>query len=162
MKSIYKITMATAMVFAFLLGPVQHYDLRAENINLVIDKAKLLRLKQPASMIIIGNPSIADATVRNGTLMILMGKSYGNTNLIALDSAGEEIANISLIVSPPEQQALVVYKGINNTSYICNPRCARVLSIGDEITTFNAVKEQIGNKNAMAAGGSAGSAPPPQ
>ena len=39
------------------------------------DQSQLLRLPRPASEVIIGNPSIADATILNTTMVVLTGRS---------------------------------------------------------------------------------------
>jgi len=152
MAGIKTIGKAVFILAVFTLAMIPSAYAAPKDVSLVPDKAKILRLDRPASTIIIGNPAIADATVRNGNMMILTGKSYGSTNLIALDGAGEEIANINLTVAPPEYQTLWLYKGVDHASYNCNPRCARVLAIGDEKGSFNHIDEQTRKKTSLASG----------
>ncbi len=153
---------AVLIVAGFMLALVPSADVLAREVKLVPDKAKILRLDRPASTIIVGNPAIADATIRSGSMMVLTGKSYGNTNLIALDGAGEEIANINLTVAPPEARTLWLYRGVAHVSYNCNPRCARVLAIGDEKGAFNLTNDQIGKKTGLATGDASTSGAAPQ
>ncbi|MEZ5828402.1 MAG: pilus assembly protein N-terminal domain-containing protein [Hyphomicrobiales bacterium] len=54
------------------------------DIEVLIDEATLLRLERPAAEIVVGNPSIADVAVQNGKSIVLTGKSFGETNLIAI------------------------------------------------------------------------------
>lgn len=144
---------ALALTGAFLMTALPS-DVRAagQDIDLTIDIAKLLRLKRPAATIVVGNPSIADATVRSGTMMVLMGKSYGNTNLIALDGAGQEIVHLNLTVSPPEFRALSLYRGTDRYSYSCNPRCDRVLALGDPAKPFKDLNDEYRAKTENALG----------
>lgn len=162
-KSMKIAAMALAGCLLLTALPTSANAERAD-IDLIIDIAKLLKLKRPAATIIIGNPSIADATVRSGTMMVLMGKSYGNTNLIALDAAGQEILHINLTVSPPEYRAVSLFRGVERYSYSCNPRCDRVLALGDKATPFKELNEQYVNKtaNALGEGASSGSGSNPQ
>ncbi len=162
MAGIKAIGKAVFILAVFMLMAIPSGQAASKDISLVPDKARILRLERPASTIIIGNPAIADATIRNGSMMILTGKSYGSTNLIALDGAGEEIANINLTVAPPEYQTLWLYKGVDHASYNCNPRCARVLAIGDEKGSFNHIEEQIRKKTSLASGDGAPAGAAPQ
>ena len=60
----------------------------AADINVILDQAKLVKLPERVATIVIGNPLIADATVQTGGLMVITGKGYGATNIIALDRTG--------------------------------------------------------------------------
>ena len=51
--------------------------------------ARILRISAPAATVIIGNPGVADVTIQDPQTLVLTGKSYGQTNLIVLDSAGQ-------------------------------------------------------------------------
>lgn len=162
MAGIKMIAKAAFLLAVMTMAGLPFASAMARDVSLVPDKAKILRLERPAATIIIGNPAIADATIRSGSMMILTGKSYGNTNLIALDATGEEIANINLTVAPPEYQTLWLYKGVDHASYNCNPRCARVLAIGDEKGSFNHIDEQTRKRTGLASGesGTSSGAPP--
>ncbi len=58
----------------------------AEVVSVVLDQAKLMRLPDRVSTIVIGNPSIADGTLQAGGLLVVTGKGYGTTNMMILDS----------------------------------------------------------------------------
>lgn len=156
---------ALALAGAFLLTALpSNVHAERRDIDLTIDIAKLLKLKRPATTIVVGNPSIADATVRSGTLMVLMGKSYGTTNLIVLDGAGQEIVHLNLTVSPPEHRALSLYRGTARESYSCNPRCDRVLALGDATEPFRTLNEEyrLKTENALGDGSSPSGGGSPQ
>jgi hypothetical protein len=63
--------------------------------------------------------------------MVITGKSYGTTNLIALDSSGSPVAESVLRVEPA-QNALIVHRGMSRESYSCSPRCEPTINLGDE------------------------------
>ena len=48
-----------------------------------------MRLPERVATIVIGNPLIADATLQSGGILVLTGKGYGATNLLALDRVGQ-------------------------------------------------------------------------
>src|SRR5207302_7516353 len=57
----------------------------AADLGVTLDQARLVRLPERVATIVIGNPLIADAAVQSGGLMVITGKGYGITNIIALD-----------------------------------------------------------------------------
>ena len=60
----------------------------ADTIDVILDQAQTLRLPDRVGTIVVGNPLIADVTVQSGGLMVVTGKGYGRTNVIALDHHG--------------------------------------------------------------------------
>jgi Flp pilus assembly secretin CpaC len=53
-----------------------------------LDQAKVLKLPEKTATLVVGNPLIADVAVQPGGIMVVTGKSYGVTNLVALDRGG--------------------------------------------------------------------------
>ncbi len=76
--------------------------LSAADINVVLDQARLVKLPERVATIVIGNPLVADISLQGGGgTMVVTGKSYGVTNLIALDRAGAVLMNSSVEVKGP-------------------------------------------------------------
>ena len=121
-------------------------------IDVKIDRAKVMRVSRPASMIIIGNPAIADATIKDSQTLIITGKQYGTTNLIVLDVDGEPIADEVLNVQSSLDNQVVVYKGASRTTLACSPNCEPVYRIGDNQETLQNLSSQINVHKSMAAG----------
>ena len=112
-------------------------------IDVRIDRAKVMRVSRPASMVIIGNPAIADATIKDSQTLIITGKQFGSTNLIVLDAAGEPIADEILSVSSATSGNVVVYKGAERYTLHCNPDCESVYHVGDQKDHLAALASQI-------------------
>ena len=93
---------------------------------------------------------IADAAVQSGGWMILTGKSYGTTNIIALDRGGAILMEKSIEVQGP-RDVVVVYRGIERVTYSCTPECERRLTLGDSQVAFGMDAAQITGRNALAA-----------
>jgi hypothetical protein len=106
---------------------------RAEDtITVTLDRARIVKLPDRTQTLVIGNPIIADVTpLKTNGLMVITGKSYGTTNLIALDSSGNPVAESVLRVEPA-QNALIVHRGMSRESYSCSPRCEPTINLGDE------------------------------
>ena len=115
----------------------------AEPITVVVDRAKVMRVSRPADIVIIGNPAIADATIQDNQTLIITGRSFGTTNLIVLDAAGQAIADEVLIVAAPNDQVVTVYRRASRQTYSCTPECSPTLTIGDNSVVFDSVNAQI-------------------
>lgn len=115
-------------------------------VDAVIDEAKLVRLDTAAAQLIVGNPAIADVTPSGGRILVVTGKSYGTTNVIALDTAGREILNARVSVANGSAHVVRVYKGTAQMSLHCSPECQRTLTIGDDKAQFEPLAEVVAKK----------------
>ena len=122
----------------------------AETITVVLDQAKILRLPERVASIVIGNPAVADGTLQTGGLLVVTGKGYGTTNLIALDGRGTVLAEHSVKVAAPRDGMVTVYRGVNRETWSCAPRCEQSIVLGDAPDYFNGVINQIGARNGHA------------
>lgn len=100
-------------------------------ISVNVNMARILRINAPAATVIIGNPAIADVTIQDAQTLILTGKSYGQTNLIILDSAGNPIADTFIEVIQTSDDVMTVYLGLARTTLACEPVCQPTATLGD-------------------------------
>lgn len=115
----------------------------AGSIEVIVDRAKVMRIARPADVVIIGNPAIADATIQDSQTLIITGRSFGTTNLIILDVAGQPIAEETIVVSPQNDQVVTVYRRASRQTLSCTPECSPMLAVGDNQGDFDAVNSQI-------------------
>jgi hypothetical protein len=143
-------------VLAFLVaGPWTPSPARAadEVIGISVDQAQLVTLPDRVSTIIIGNPLIADATLQGGGILVVTGKGYGATNLLALDRTGRVLMSRTVEVrSAGTSDIVTVFKGVERESYSCAPNCERRITLGDSPAFFNATLSQSGARNGQAQG----------
>ena len=138
-----------AMALAF--GAVALSPAYAGHVTVNVDEARVIRLPQNVATIVIGNPLIADATLQGGVL-VLTGKGYGTTNLVALGRDGQVVSSDEVeVVAPKSTDLVVVYKGTERESYSCAPVCERRITLGDGVTYFNNTLQQSGVRNREAA-----------
>ncbi len=135
-----------------LIGVKGAADAAGEPLTVVLDQAKLVKLPERVATIIIGNPLIADISLQSGGLMVVTGKSYGKTNLIALDRAGATLVETSIEVSAARDGVVVVYRGAERESYSCIPACERRNTLGDSSPFFDATLAQSVGRSAQAQG----------
>ena len=112
---------------------------QADDLIVRYDQSQLLRLPRPVSEIIIGNASIADVTVQGGNLLVITGKTFGVTNIIALDSEKNIIQDQRILVERDEHSVINLHKGAMRQTYSCTPNCSPMLTIGDDPEFFGKV-----------------------
>ncbi|MGO9023521.1 MAG: pilus assembly protein N-terminal domain-containing protein [Beijerinckiaceae bacterium] len=123
-----------------------------ETLLVKVDQAQPVKVPAGTQTLIIGNPTIADVTlVKQGGVMVVTGKGYGETNLIALDAAGDPVAE-KMIKVVAGDDALIVQRGLDRQSYTCAPRCQPTVRLGDETKYFGEVAAQVQAHNAQASG----------
>jgi Flp pilus assembly secretin CpaC len=124
----------------------------AGSLSVTVDHAKVMRISRPADIVIIGNPAIADAAIRDSRTLIITGRSFGTTNLIVLDAEGNSIADEIITVSAPNDQIVTVYRRASRQSYSCTPECSPVLVVGDNTAAFDSITAQIKARGALSGG----------
>jgi len=111
------------------------------------DEASVVPLVKNPATVVVGNPGIADVSVQNGNLLVVMGKNYGTTNVIALDGTGEQIAEFEVSVTTGGRHEVSLHRGsIARITYNCAPTCERELNVGDGVPEFEQIFKQITNK----------------
>jgi hypothetical protein len=137
-----------------LLTPAAALEAKLDaRLELAVDRATIVRAPDNTATIVIGNPLIADATTQKSGVLVVTGKSFGSTNIMLLDSAGQVLSETIVHVGLGRQDGMVVVqKGQKRESFACNPRCEPVLAIGDNPETFSQTASQITMRGGMSAG----------
>ncbi len=99
-----------SLVLAIAGGAVP--AIAAEPISVVVDQASLVRLPEKAASVVIGNPLIADVSLQPGGMVVVTGKGYGATNVLAIDRSGAVILDRVVNVSSPNDRIMTVYRGV--------------------------------------------------
>lgn len=124
-----------AFAFAVLIGapalPVSAETTGAP-VSVKVNMARILRISAPANTVIIGNPRVADVTIQDPQTLVLTGKSFGQTNMIVLDSQGNAIADTLVEVVQAQTDLVTVYMGDARTTLACAPVCQPTIMLGDD------------------------------
>jgi len=122
----------------------------AEVVTVYLDQAKIITIPQTTVTVVIGNPLFVDASMlRSSGKLVLTGKGYGETNLVTLDKNGETLSETTVRVLPGGTN-LIVQRGVDRESYICNPRCQPTVSLGDSTKYMGETSGQIASRNGAA------------
>ena len=121
---------AFVLAFAVMASGLAMRPVAAADLTVVLDQAQVMTLPDRVGTIVVGNPLIADVSLQAGGTLVVTGRGYGTTNIIALDRAGATLMTKSVLVVGPRDN-VVVYRGVDRESYSCAPRCERRLTLGD-------------------------------
>ena len=143
-----------AAITAGLLLPPQVSLARnaGDQIAVIVDQAKLIKLPERVATLVVGNPLIADVTLQAGGMMVVTGEGYGSTNFIALDREGTVLVDRVIQVEGPSENLVTVYRGVERESYSCTPVCQRRITLGDGSSYFSTTLEQAGTLSSQATG----------
>jgi Flp pilus assembly secretin CpaC len=115
----------------------------------MLDHAKISHVPDGTKTLVIGSPIVADVTLIKGSnTMVVTGKGFGETNLIALDSSGN-VLDEKMIRVEPTGSVLVVQRGMTRESYSCSPTCMPAFELGDGGEQFSNASTQISQRNSM-------------
>ena len=136
-QGLFCLSYVLALLATGAASPVKAQNAAVNDVIVLIDQASLVKLDRTAAEIVVGNPSIADVSVQSGKVLIITGKSFGETNLIVIDADGKLIINRRLVVQEPRTGFVTVYRGLARQTLHCAPYCEPELMIGDAPDVFS-------------------------
>ena len=146
-RKYFRVWLSAVLLAGFTgLAPAQ-----ADTVSIRLDQAHIMQLPDRVATIVIGNPLIADATLQGGGVLVVTGKGFGATNLVALDRAGRVLLSHTVqVLGPGTDDMVVVYKGVERETYSCATNCERRITLGDAPAYFNANLAESGARNGQA------------
>jgi Flp pilus assembly secretin CpaC len=88
-----------------------------------LNRSRRIVLTGTPANISIADPAIADVAIIDTHSIVVIGKSFGVTDIVVSDHAGRLLMNSSVAVVPPEEERVTVYRGVQGTEYSCIGRC---------------------------------------
>ena len=119
-----------AMTVYFYGLPVRAME---ETLVVQVDQARVVKVPPGTETLVVGNASIADLTLlKQGAGMIVTGKGFGETNFIALDGAGNPLAqSLIRVVGAEMPSSCSVASTVNPIPArrnVCQPRNLATIS----------------------------------
>jgi hypothetical protein len=112
----------------------------AEALTVPIDQSAAIALPAGSQNIMIGNPAVADLNILSPRSAVVLGRSYGVTNLLITDSRGRTILDRQIVVSAADTGRVTTIRGSalgpHLENYACSPRCERVPMPGEIDTDY--------------------------
>ena len=121
-----------------------------------LDEARVIKLPDRATTVVVGNPLIADLSVQPGSLAVITGKSFGATNFLIMDKSGAVLTEHTVEVQGPSDKIVVVYRGIKRSTYSCTPECAARVTLGDDTQFFTDTLARMAARNSQSLASGAG------
>lgn len=142
----------TTVLLATVLLTVGAAQARNAAVSVPLDEVRMLAFASPISTLYIGNPAIADVTMIDKRHAFVLGKSFGATNIVALDASGLEISNQQVVVFGSTGSVLTLQRGAARTTYSCvAARCEPSPQPGDGKDPFDSNMDQIAKHQQMVA-----------
>lgn len=122
------------VTLAFASGPVA----AAQPLIVYTDQSKIIEVSRSPGVVVVGNPSIADASIQ-GNKVFLHGRGYGTTNVIILDEQGAQLADFLIDVQLGAPNTVSLFKAGALQSYTCVEDCESIMHVGDNPVYFKDV-----------------------
>ncbi|GJE69402.1 pilus assembly protein N-terminal domain-containing protein [Methylorubrum podarium] len=144
-------TVSAVLALLVLTAPARANEPAPQGaVSVQVDNAKVIRLPEKTQTVVVGNPMIADITLQKNGVVVLTGKSFGTTNLIALDGKGAMLAESTISVQAPQASIITVQRGLDRESYSCTPNCQPSVQLGDATKYFDETSKQAEARRGMA------------
>jgi Flp pilus assembly secretin CpaC len=112
-------TLAAAAVFGLCATQAL-----AGTVSVPMDEVRTVTFPRPVTTVFMGNSTIADVNLIDSRHAFVLGKVFGTTNLIALDSTGREVSNTYVAVPETRGATVTVFRGGAQLTLSCGgPRC---------------------------------------
>lgn len=144
-----------ALALLAVLAAASSTPAMADTFTVLLDQAKVFKIPERTTTVVVGNPLIADISLQAGGMIVVTGKGYGITNLIALDTRGNTLLEQFIEVQGSSEHIVIVHRGIERESYSCTPKCERRITLGDAPAFFDATLAQTGRRDGQAQGAGA-------
>jgi Flp pilus assembly secretin CpaC len=119
-----------------------------------LDEVRVVSFAKPVATLYVGNPVIADVMIIDSRHAFVQGKSFGTTNIVALDSTGRSVSNQEVVVAGKAGAGgtVTLQRGKEQITYACaNNRCQPAPQPGDAKDAFDSATDQIGKYQGMIA-----------
>ena len=108
-------------------GDAVQHEMRVD-----FDQTSVVRLDRAVKTVLVGNPAIADAQLVDAKTVYVLGRMFGQTNIVALDASGAEVMNTRITVGVSNNQVVTLYRGAQGQRTLaCSPRCERTPMPGE-------------------------------
>ena len=112
-------SIAAALVFSFAAAPAL-----AATVTVPMDEVRTVTFPRAVATVYVGNSSIADVNLIDARHAFVLGKIFGTTNVIALDSTGHQVSNVYVAVPETRGSSVTLFRGAAQTTLSCGgPRC---------------------------------------
>ncbi len=131
----------------------------AAGVAISMDEVRTITFPKPVTTVYVGNPAIADINMIDSRHAFVLGKGFGNTNIVALDHEGDQVSNTHVSVLARQDSTVTLQRGAGRLTYSCTARhCEATPEPGDAKDVYDAINGQLSTHEAAAKGAASGQA----
>ena len=132
----------------------------ADGVAISMDEVRTITFPKPVATVYVGNPSIADINMIDARHAFVLGKGFGNTNIVALDHQGDQVFNTRVsVMARQDNSTVTLQRGAGRLTYSCtSSHCEATPEPGDAKDAFDAVNGEVTAHEASAKGAASGQA----
>ena len=137
--------MRRALIAAIFLAAAPAYAAdKNDSVALALDEVHTLTFHTPVSTVYVGNPTIADVTMIDARHAFVQGKSYGRTNIMALNRDNVMVFNTHITVTGSDGGGTVTLnRGAQRVTLNCGGgRCEPTPMPGDDKSGYDSFSNQ--------------------
>jgi hypothetical protein len=124
----------------------------ADPFRINVDQTVVLKIRGSANSVVVGNASVADVAVHDGNTLLVTGKSFGTTNLMVLDGAGNTIYSNQVAVGAVASSDMTIVRADGTYTYSCVDKCRSTATVGDAPNYFSETMSTLQGKIGVAKG----------
>jgi Flp pilus assembly secretin CpaC len=122
-------TVLIALAALAVAGSSAAFAQSAAPLSVGIDRSQRISLRGSVSSVVVANPQIADVTVIDANTLVIQGKGYGQTEILAVDAIGRTLFQNQIIVSGGQAGSMRVWRGGKATEMACASTCSPSLRV---------------------------------
>jgi len=139
----------SALAASTMLAPAA-FAAASSGVAVPIDEVRIVSFAQPVSAVFVGNPMIADVNMIDARHAFILGKTFGQTNMIALGQNGRQLSNQQVNVSGRRVGAVTLNRGSAQYNLTCTKAHCEAMAIpGDVKQYFDDVHNSIATHEDM-------------
>lgn len=106
-------------------------------VNMAMDEVRTVTFPKPVATVYVGNPAIADVNMIDTRHAFILGKGFGDTNLVALDRHGNQVSNMPISVLVRRGSTVTLQRGSARITLNCSTSyCETTPEPGDAKAVF--------------------------
>jgi hypothetical protein len=115
----------------------------AAGLSVPLDEARVVTFTKPVATVFLADPAVADLNTIDATHVYVLGKAFGQTNLIGLDAQGNQIVSEHVTVLG-SSHLVTLNKGSSQYTFACaSARCEAATVPGDEHNWHDATMSEM-------------------
>jgi hypothetical protein len=104
---------------------------RAADVAVPEDEARIVKFEKPVATVYVANPMVADVNMIDSTHAFLLGKAFGATNMIAMDTQGNQVESDHVTVFGSSHLVTLNRGNLQFTFACASVRCESASTPGD-------------------------------